>query len=419
MKKIIALALTIAVLCCVPSFAFADVGYTTTVSLFDYDFETVQTGNGILSDIAGVSFPTVAGPDGDEDNTVFVPGSTTTDIATGLNDYSGTLVYDIDTYLSVFNKSYTLLYLRGSAAKSVIGMNTNGTMSFCGNLLQLDGSNMVFSEEGWYHIHAEFDFVSVTASMTISGTIDGEDFTASVEDVAMYPELTFTSVIRVYKEPTALGDSPYYIDNAKAYYKAPNFLMSAEGIDDDGNGLGADGVLWDGGKIEVSFTEPMSAETVVDANFTITNGFGREIPFTGTFNSTDNVYVITPSEDLAPRSEYTISATGLKTALGANADSDEGVVVKTVGAPFSIASVSDGTVSSSNVTYTVTVQNTTEATGYVVAVSYDGDKMNSVGLTPVSAADDYDVTLATGGDRTVFYLMTSDGTFELLDIFSE
>ena len=74
---------------------------------------------------------------------------------------------------------------------------------------------------------------------------------------------------------------------------------------------------------------------------------------------------------------------------------------------------------SCNVTYTVTVQNTTEATGYVVAVSYDGEKMNSVGLTPVSATDDYDVTLATGGDRTVFYLMTRDGTFKLLDIFSE
>ena len=43
MKKIIALALTIAVLCCVPSFALADVGYTTTVPLFDYDFETAET----------------------------------------------------------------------------------------------------------------------------------------------------------------------------------------------------------------------------------------------------------------------------------------------------------------------------------------------------------------------------------------
>lgn len=419
MKKIIALALTVAVLCCVPSFVLADVGYTTTVPLFDYDFETAQTGNGVASSIAGSGHVDMAGPDGlDDTNTVLNVPSTSFDIASGLSSYSGTLVFDVDYYFSVFNTGYTVLYLRGDAAKGVISMGSDGTISLCGNKVQMDDSNMVLSEEGWYNIYAEFDFISGKALLTVSGTMDDEPFSATIEDVTMYAELTYTSVVRLLRDASKCGDN-LYIDNAKAYYKAPNFLMSAEGIDSDGNGLGADGVLYDGGKIEVSFTEPMSAETVVDANFTLTNEFGRTIPFTGTFNATDNVYVITPSEDLSPRSEYTVSAVNLKTALGANADSDEGVVVKTIGAPFSISAVSDGVVSSGNVTYTVSVQNTGDAAGYVVAVSYDGDKMNSVGLTPVTVADDYDVTLATGGDRTAFYLMTDDGTFKLLDIFSE
>lgn len=419
MKRIIALALAVAVLCCVPTFAFAEVGYTTTVSIFDYDFETAQTGYDFCPTAVGVEFPTFPGPDGNEDNKVFLPSSSGDgrgDLGTGLGSYTGTLVYEADYYLGETISNHSLLGLRGSSALSVISLESNRSIKFYGNTVTLDDdSTLYLTDYAWYHFYAEFDFITMKAKFIVSGELDGEPFTATLEDVTMDVKTTYTTVVRNYR--TAGKD--YYIDNAKGFFKAKNFLMSAEGIDADGNGLGADGVIYDGGKIKVSFTETMSAETVIASNFTLTNSFGREIPVTGAFDATNNVFIITPSEDLAPRSEYSITASGLKTALGANADNDDAIVVKTIGAPFSIADVDDGSVSDGNVTYTVSVKNTNAESGYVVAVSYDGEKMNSVGLTAVTAEDDYEVTLASGGDRTVFYLMSNDGTFKLIDMLAE
>lgn len=430
MRRLIALVLVLMMISSLPVFVQAEdaVSYTETL-LIDYNGDDKSFANAYACDFTNASVEAF-----DETN-----GKVVKTIDGGVwlykgayREYTSIMEFQADYYIPELPSKQTVLYYgsyKGSSAKAYLWLETDGAITTGYNA---DISSTEKIVPGWINVKVVLDVVNRTYTVAITDTAK------TISLLAELPE-THTDGTKNYYAYGAQLPKSLTFDNIKLTYKVKNYKVTPEFLNADDDSVSADAFEYKNGKIKLTFSEEMNTETVIADNFTITNALGKVIPFEGEYSVTDKTYTIIPSEDLRPKTRHTITATGLKTAMGgyghytgdAPADpANEPYTVEftTKKQPFAIDTVSD----EGNNTYSVTVANTTGVakTGYIVAVSYTTDEVNGVAYSqisgidvkPVSIDDDGNTTpvsVSTGSAEPEIYLMTDDGEFELLDIWGK
>lgn len=430
MKRLIALALVLMIISSLPVFVQAEdaVSYTETL-LIDYNGDDKSIANGYACDFTNASIEAFDETNG---NVIKTTNGGVWLYKGAFREYTSIMELEADYYISELPSKQTVLYYgsyKGSSAKAYLWLEKDGTIT--------TGYNAdIKSEEqitlGWINVKVALDVVNRTYDIAVT------DAEKTISLFAELPE-THTDGTKNYYAYGAQLPKGYTFDNIKLTYKVKNYKVTPEFLGADDTPVSADAVDYENSKIKLTFSEAMNPETVIDENFKLTSALGKDIPFEGEYDAIANTYTITPSEALRPKTEHTITATGLKTALGGNAHytgdapADPAATpyelkFTTKKQPFAIGTVEDVGDNS----YSVSVVNTSGEgkTAYIVAVSYESgeengiaySKITAIDVKPVSAAADgttEPVTVSTGSADPEIYLMSDDGMFEMLDIWGK
>lgn len=438
MKRIIALILALASLIALPAAVRAESGdatYTVVKKVFDYNFEpstdsetAAKNGYFPYKDDGTTPFYTYIDLTDDETfgslwgnhGSALIPpndGSDAYDLTRNnyIND-SLILHFEADWFIgSLSTEDMLLLNLRGKDHHYAINITPDGkvtskTAANGSTAYEITGATLTVP--GWNHFDLYADYINHTVRLGVNGTYrDGIP-------------LSNPSPMRVRVYLKNAADKKVYLDNVKTDVIVPNYKAEAEYAD---------------GKIKLAFSEAMDDSTMVESNFKLTNALGISVPFTGAYSATDKTYTVTPTKALRPKTEHTLTATGLKTAYGGYAHYT-GTAPETPAAvpftakfttakqPFAIESVTDKGAG----VYEVAVSNTSgeSKTGYIVAATYTSgtegsisySKIASVDVKAVSSGEDgasEPVSVTVNGESPSFCLMTDDGLFQIIDIWGK
>ncbi|MBQ6998530.1 MAG: Ig-like domain-containing protein [Clostridia bacterium] len=431
MKKLIALLLVLTMSASLPVFVQAeegDVSYTETL-LIDYNGD-----DKLVADAYGCSFENVALEYLNEEhkNVIKSLAESIWLYKGAYSQYVSILDHEIDLYIPELpSKQAVLMYgsYKGSSAKAYLWLNTNGTITVGYNAENTSTQAITL---GWVKIKVVLDVINRTYNFTIT------DANNTISLSCDLPETNTDGTINRYAYGVRFNNS-YISDNIKVIYKVKNYKTTTDFLDANDTPVSADAAEYENAKIKLTFSETMDDTTVIADNFKLTSALGKDIPFTGAYDATNKTYIITPSEALRPKTEHTLTVTGLKTALGGYAHytgdapaepatTPQTITFTTKKQPFAIGAVADA---GSN-TYNVTVANTSGVakTGYIIAFNRENvtengvtySKVTGIDIKPVSAAADGTTTpvaVTTGSADPEIHLMSGDGNFTLLDIWGE
>lgn len=422
MKKLLALCIVLMVALSLPVFVSAEdeVPYVET-TLFETDFDgeselsNLIDGNGIVDGAGTVLVPTHEF-DEDDHKKVWKPQAANTYAATNLNSIPGTVIVEADFY---FNSSYAsnrnvLLYDEQflDIAGSTFYFRSATKYQFDSDLVVKSGA-----VGEWFRLKIESNYADRTVKFYIDDVPVGETYTIPSSFTR------FATKLRFYNGQA--GTHEIYVDNIRIYNRVENYTVSGECTD------AVDGAasFETGSEIVLTFSDNMKADTLVAGETVkLTNSYGAPVAFDGVYNDTDKTYTITTTEDMLPKTAHTVTLDGVKTADGGTAvtstyDADGELLTNiatfgfTTGKPdFAITAVE----STGTNAYNVTVQDVEDTgVGYIVATNYTAGVLTDITLVPADAATTYPVTLTTGGETTEFALLSNDGNFAVLDIWTE